>query len=76
MPKADVARCTERVSAALGSTETSKDMVTEGYSGIKKVKFITRLNEGRSTVAFDVLDDIIEVRFQLKVEVADEGEEY
>lgn len=75
MPKADAARCTERVSSALSSTETGKDMVTEGYSGIKKVKFITRLNEGKSTVAFDVLDDIIEVRFQLKVEVADEGGE-
>lgn len=72
MPKAEASRCIERVAAALNSSETGKDMVTEGYSGIKKVKFITRLNEGAPTVSFDVLDDIIEIRFQLKVEVADE----
>jgi hypothetical protein len=49
-------------------------MVKEGYSGIKKVKFITRLNEGDSTVVADVLDDAIELRFRLKAEVVEEND--
>lgn len=71
LPRGRAGDCVNRVSQALTSSETSKDMVTEGYSGIKKVKFITRLNEGVPTVAFDILDEAIEVRFRLKVEVAE-----
>lgn len=63
--------CVARVKAALTSVETGKDMVTEGYSGIKKVKFITRLNEGEPTVSCDVIDDVIDIRFKLKSEVAE-----
>lgn len=76
LPKEGAAQCVERVEAALTSSETGRDMVTEGYSGLKKVKFITRLNEGAPTVGFDVVDDMIEVRFRLKVEVADKESEY
>lgn len=64
-------QCVERVLAALTTVETGRDMVTEGYSGIKKVKFITRMNEGEPTVSCNVLDDLIEVCFKLKAEVAD-----
>lgn len=39
-----------RIQSALASTESGSDMVTEGYSGIKKVKFITRASEGVQTV--------------------------
>jgi hypothetical protein len=45
-------------------------MVTEGYSGIKKVKFITRFNEGASTVTYRVCGTDISIRFKLKAEVA------
>jgi len=69
---ADASECVARVDAAVSSTETGRDMVTEGYSGIKKVKFITRLNEGASTVDYRVEDSSMEIRFSLKAEVADE----
>jgi len=70
LPETGGALCIERVSAAITSTETSADLVTEGYSGIKKVKVITRLNEGASTVSFDVTGEYIRVIFSLKAEVA------
>ena len=76
LPAEGAEHCVERVSDALTSSETGRDMVTEGYSGIKKVKFITRLNEGDSTVSFTVSDDAIIVRFRLKTEVADEETDY
>ena len=69
---ADASECVARVDAAISSTETGRDMVTEGYTGIKKVKFITRLNEGASTVDYRVEDSSMEIRFSLKAEVADE----
>jgi len=65
------AACISRVEAAVSSSDTGREMVTEGYSGIKKVKFITRLNEGISTVSYQVKDQIIEVGFSLKAEVAE-----
>lgn len=64
--------CVARVEAAVTSSDTGKEMVTEGYSGIKKVKFITRLNEGNSTVTYQVTNQTIEVAFSLKAEVADQ----
>jgi hypothetical protein len=47
-------------------------MVTEGYTGLKKVKYITRLNEGHHTVEATSVGSEIELRFTLKVEVANE----
>ena len=61
---------------ALTASESGQDMVTEGYSGIKKVKVITRLNEGEPTVDFNVVDDAIDVHFRLKVEAAGEESDY
>jgi hypothetical protein len=66
--------CVDRVRSALNSSETGRDMVTEGYSGIKKVKFITRLNEGESTVSAEVDGDAIELIFRLKAEVVEQEE--
>jgi hypothetical protein len=74
LPAKGADECIARVLAAISSSETGKDMVKEGYSGIKKVKFITRLNEGASTVVADVLDDAIELRFRLKAEVVEEND--
>ena len=76
LPDIATDECAARVSAALTSSETGRDMVTEGYSGIKKVKFITRLNEGESTVTFEIFHGSIEVRFRLKAEVADQEADY
>ena len=76
LPENGAQECVDRVLAALTLSETGSDMVTEGYSGIKKVKFITRLNEGDSTVVSNVLGEEIELRFRLKAEVVDEETEY
>lgn len=39
-----------RIFKAIDSAEAGSDMVTEGYTGIKKIKFITRLSEGEHTM--------------------------
>lgn len=65
-----------RIEKAIGSTESGKDMVTEGYSGLKKVKYITKLNEGEHTVEVTSVGNEIELRFILKAEVAVEKEAY
>lgn len=62
----------ERINSAIASTETGKDMITEGYSGIKKLKYITKLNEGRHTVEMTNVGNELEIRFSLKVELAKE----
>lgn len=72
LPAKGAEQCIARVQAALEVSETGHDMVTEGFSGIKKVKFITRLNEGESTVGAKVDGDEIEISFRLKAEVVDE----
>lgn len=41
----------KRIMTAIASEEAGVDMVTEGYTGIKKIKFITRTSEGSHTVA-------------------------
>lgn len=76
LPTNDAKQCIERVQAALSFSETGHDMVSEGFSGIKKVKFITRLNEGKSTVQLNVENANIEIGFRLKVEVVDEENNY
>lgn len=65
----------ERIRAALLSTETGRDMVTEGYSGLKKLKYITKLNEGYHTVEATNVGNELELRFTLKVEVANERDD-
>lgn len=40
----------KRIFKAIGSAEAGIDMVTEGYTGIKKIKFITRISEGVHTI--------------------------
>ncbi|MBI3728401.1 MAG: hypothetical protein HY254_08735 [Burkholderiales bacterium] len=46
----------ERIQKAIDSKETGADMVTEGYTGIKKVKFITRATEGIQTLHWSADD--------------------
>lgn len=76
LPADGAKECVDRVNDALTASESGQDMVTEGYSGIKKVKVITRLNEGEPTVDFNVVDDAIDVHFRLKVEAAGEESDY
>lgn len=67
----EVDSCVARIQNAIDSTETGKDMVTEGYSGLKKLKYITKLNEGRHTVELTSVGNEVELRFTLRVEVAE-----
>jgi hypothetical protein len=47
----------QRIDRAIRSVEGGIDMVTEGYTGIKKVKFITQKSEGHHTVRCETDDD-------------------
>ena len=60
----------DRVLQAIDSAERGIDMVTEGYSGIKKIKFITRTSEGSPTISCSVDDRAkeIELSFMLHAE--------
>lgn len=62
----------ERILSSLDSLERGIDMVTEGYTGIKKVKVITRASEGKHTVtsAFDDEKNEITLGFSIHVEVS------
>ena len=64
----------QRILQALQSTEAGIDMVTEGYTGIKKIKFITRTSEGYHTIRYDADDDTRELTliFTLHTESAKE----
>ncbi len=68
-----------RIMDAISIVETGVDMVTEGYTGIKKIKFITRASEGRHTVSCEYDDDKRElaIYFRLRAERVNEeaGEE-
>jgi hypothetical protein len=65
----------ERIRNALEAAETGRDMVTEGYSGLKKLKYITRINEGSHTVELNNVGNNLELIFRLRAEVATNGEE-
>lgn len=62
--------CKKRIESAIAADESGKDMVSEGYSGIKKIKFITRLNEGQHTIKFSHSDEerSLTIGFSLRVE--------
>lgn len=63
-----------RIEQAISAEETSTDMVTEGYSGIKKIKFITRANEGKQTMRFrsDDASSQLTLGFSIHAEIATE----
>lgn len=62
----------QRILAAVAAEEAAIDMVTEGYTGIKKIKFITRTSEGVHTVgcASDDVDKVLKLSFRLHAEAA------
>ena len=45
-----------RIESAISTIEAGSDMVTEGYTGIKKIKFITKVSEGAHTMRFNSND--------------------
>lgn len=61
----------QRIERAISSVENGLDMVTEGYTGIKKVKFITQKSEGRHTVecAADDEANALRLSFSLHSEI-------
>lgn len=66
----DYERTKIRLVDAIKSEEDGIDMVTEGYTGIKKIKFITKTAEGQHTVVYTA-DDVanqITVGFSLLAE--------
>ncbi|MCY1166799.1 MAG: hypothetical protein V4448_18490 [Pseudomonadota bacterium] len=52
----------QRILQAIESAEAGTDMVTEGYTGIKKIKFITRISESHHTIRCDANDDVRELK--------------
>lgn len=48
-------------------------MAREGYSGIKKLRFITKKSEGLDTVKFDFDDDCCEIEFYLTIQQPEEN---
>lgn len=63
-----------RIAKAIESKETGADMVTEGYTGIKKIKFITRTSEGVHTMRYTSDDTARKLRlgFSIHAETATE----
>lgn len=64
----------ERILNAIDSEEAGTDMVTEGYTGIKKIKFITRTCESRHTVRCNFDDEArkLELGFSMHMETVTE----
>jgi hypothetical protein len=61
----------QRIERSISSILNGIDMVTEGYTGIKKVKFITQKSEGQHTVECIANDDAksLKLSFSLHSEV-------
>lgn len=61
----------QRIEKSISSIEDGIDMVTEGYTGIKKVKFITQKSEGQHTVKCTSDDEArsLKLSFSLHSEV-------
>ena len=57
----------ERILKAIKSVETGEDMVTEGYTGIKKIKIITRSSEGCPTIRCEASDDTKELKLSFTI---------
>lgn len=64
----------ERIAKAIETAEAGTDMVTEGYTGIKKIKFISRISEGMHTVRCHDNDEDRELKvgFSIHAETATE----
>lgn len=61
-----------RIEEAISAAEDGTDMVREGYSGIKKIKFITKVSEGTQTMRFkyESSDHELTLGFNIHAEIA------
>ncbi|WP_155809685.1 hypothetical protein [Bradyrhizobium sp. URHA0013] len=59
-----------RLEENFSSDDPGEAMVVEGYSGIKKLRYITRSSEGTATAAYKIDGDQCTVSFLLTVELA------
>lgn len=57
----------ERILQAIDSEEAGIDMVTEGYTGIKKIKFITKAIEGKHTIRCSPDDERRELKLTFSI---------
>lgn len=74
--KGDYSKSKERIFKAIDAKETSKDMVTEGYTGIKKIKFITRTSEGFHTIKCDANDNTRELKLEFSIHAETASEDF
>jgi hypothetical protein len=70
MAAGDVEVHKKRLAEYFSHDDLGAAMVVEGYSGIKKLRYITKIHEGVETAAYDVLGNICVISFSLTVEVA------
>jgi hypothetical protein len=68
----DFMEAEERILSAINTKERGRDMVTEGYTGIQKIKVITRASEGMHTVkcVSDAETNELELTFSMHAEIA------
>ncbi|MCA2017350.1 hypothetical protein LDJ79_14595 [Vibrio tritonius] len=64
-----------RIETAIDTQAKGTDMVTEGYSGIKKIKFITELSEGKHTVRLESNDEDNELSLSFSLHAENSFEE-
>lgn len=60
----------DRIKTSLDAEDLAQAMVREGYTGIKKLRFITKHSEGASSVHLRTPGSMIEIEFSLTVELA------
>ncbi|MER8930701.1 hypothetical protein [Mesorhizobium sp. M0859] len=60
----------DRIRASLDAEDLAQAMVREGYTGIKKLRFITKHSEGTCSVQLRSHEEVIEIEFTLTVELA------
>ncbi len=73
---AEYLKSKERILSAIESKEAGIDMVTEGYTGIKKIKFITRACEGVHTVRCVANDDTREIKLSFSIHAETAAEDF
>ena len=60
----------KRLEESFANKDVGTAMVVEGYTGIRKLRYISQTSEGKSTASFDADGDRCVLRFWLTVELA------
>lgn len=69
-PESDPQYHASRLAESFSHEDLGAAMVLEGYSGIRKLRYITKISEGQATAAYSVDGRRCAVSFSLTVEVA------